>query len=252
MALQPNPFPIDQPIMPEGRQIGRGGAIAALEARLASPAHQWLIGERRIGKTSVAKAVLARLRKSGSVALDVDLSKRELSSEQQLAGELARQAQAARAGTALIETKKVLGIAARQRGRVRKLGEALQGFGFSDESQALEAVSALLAAADDGSPGLDPVLGALALHARANERRAYLLIDEVHRLAKIESGERILARWCREPDSPIVCILAGSEESAARELKRGVARWNRSVRNTTCPGSARRTGSWDCASASMR
>lgn len=28
-----------------------------------------------------------------------------------------------------------------------------------------------------------------------------------------------MARWCHEPESPIVCVLAGSEESAARELR---------------------------------
>jgi hypothetical protein len=215
VSLQPTFFPIDQPVMPEGRQIGREGAIVALKAKLETPAHQWLIGERRIGKTSVAKAVLARLRAEGSLALDVDLSKRRLATPQELAGEIARQAQAGRAG----EAKKIARIARRQRGRIKELGEALGRFGFEDEGKALDAVSALLAGADDGSPGLDRVLGSLALQARATARRVYLLLDEVHLLAAIQSAEEVLARWCHEPESPIVCILAGSEESAARELR---------------------------------
>lgn len=219
MALQSNLFPIDQPVMPEARQIGRAGAIMALEAKLCSPAHQWLIGERRIGKTSVAKAVLARLRARGSVALDVDLSKQQLFGPEDLAGEIARQAQAARAGEALAKAKTILGIGRRQRGRVKELGTALTQLGFDDEGQALDAVAALLAGADDGSPGLDQVLGSLALHARATEHRAYLLLDEVHLLAGIETAERVVARWCHEPESPLVCILAGSEESAVRELR---------------------------------
>lgn len=92
-------FPIDQPVMPEGRQIGRRPTIERLGSKLASPTHVWLLGERRIGKTSVAKAVLARSREAGSVALEVDLSRPDITSAQALAGDIARQAQAAGAGT---------------------------------------------------------------------------------------------------------------------------------------------------------
>ncbi|MGH2878631.1 MAG: hypothetical protein ACRDK4_03355 [Solirubrobacteraceae bacterium] len=75
MSLQAPLFPIDQPVMPEDRQIGRALSIEMLSARIGNATHQWLIGPRRIGKTSVAKAALARLRADGSVALDVDMSK---------------------------------------------------------------------------------------------------------------------------------------------------------------------------------
>ena len=86
--------------MPEDRQIGRAASIEMLSARIGDgdATHQWLIGPRRIGKTSVAKAVLARLRTGGAVALDVDMSKLAITNEEGLAGELARQAQAAHAG----------------------------------------------------------------------------------------------------------------------------------------------------------
>lgn len=157
-------FPIDQPVMPEGRQIGRLPSIERLEQKLASPTHTWLIGERRIGKTSVAKAVLARSRAAGSVALEVDLSRPGLAT-------------------------------------------------------ALAAVSALLAGADDGAPGLDPTLGALGLHARATGRRVWLLLDEVHRLKRLEGAEETVAHWCRRPESPLVFLFAGSEQSAVRALR---------------------------------
>jgi hypothetical protein len=90
VALQAPLFPIDQPVMPEERQIGRGMSIALLQHRLGDATHQWLIGPRRTGKTSVAKAALSRLRADGVVALDIDMSKLGISTEQQLAGEIAR------------------------------------------------------------------------------------------------------------------------------------------------------------------
>jgi len=205
--------------MPEERQIGRRTCIESLETKLALPAHQWVIGERRIGKTSVAKAALARLRNNGSVAIDLDLSKLEISSTEALAGEISRQAQAARAGEAGAKAQSVLSLAKKQRGRVKGLAKTLEQLGFEDAGDALTAVCAVLAEADDGSPGLPKVMAALALHARATERRAYVLLDEVHLLAKLDGGEEGIARWCRETDSPIVFVLTGSEESAAEALR---------------------------------
>lgn len=205
--------------MPETRQIGRATSIEKLETRLDSAAHQWLIGERRIGKTSVAKAVLARLRARGSVALDIDLSKRKLSTPEELAGEIARQAQAARAGEAAAGANKFFNLAKRQRGRAADLSKALKGLGYQDEGQALAVAAALLAGADDGAPGLENVLEALSLHARASERRACVLLDEVHLLANLGSAETQVAAQCRQPDNPVVFVLAGSEESAAQALR---------------------------------
>ena len=75
-------------------------------------------------------------------------------------------------------------------------------------------MSSLLAGADDGSPGLGSVLDALALHARATERRVVILFDEVHLLARLPDSEEQVARFAREEDSPIVFIFAGSDESA--------------------------------------
>lgn len=203
--------------MPEGRQIGRRGAISKLEERIDAATHQWLIGERRIGKTSVAKAVLARLRKRGTVALDLDLSKLGIDSTSELAGEIARQAQAAAVGATT--AGKVAKFAKRQRSRGKALSKLLEELGYEGEAEALAAAAALLAGADDGTPGLSGVLSALALHARATDRRVVVLLDEVHLLAGVDGAETQLARWCREPDCPIVFIFAGSEEGAVKALR---------------------------------
>lgn len=219
VTLQPIIFPLDQPVMPEGRQIGRQSCIEKLENRLDAVTHQWLIGERRIGKTSVAKAVLTRLRQRGSVALDIDLSNPRVSSREGLAGEIARQAQAARAGDAVSGARKLHRFTVRQRRRVTGLGKALAELGYHDESEALAAVSSFLAGADDGTPGLEKVLSALALHARATEQRAYVLLDEVHLLAELGRAEEEIAKQCHESNSPVVFVFAGSEESAALALR---------------------------------
>jgi hypothetical protein len=218
MALQAPIFPIDQPVMPEERQIGRRASIDALYERMSAAAHQWMIGPRRIGKTSVAKAALARLRAQAVVALDVDLSKLEISTAEALAGEIARQASAAGVGMPRERRRSLLGRARRHGAAGGQVGVALQELGV-EEGVALEAVAALLAGADDGGPGLGAVLEALAVHARATEQRVVLLLDEVHLLTTLTGGEEDLSRWIREPDVPLVCVLTGSEESAVRELR---------------------------------
>lgn len=210
-------FPIDQPVMPEPRQIGRGPTIERLEKKLVSPSHVWLIGERRIGKTSVAKAVLARSRAAGSVAIEVDLSRPDVASVQSLAGDIARQAQAAGAGAESAQ-QKIRRLGGRRRKQVRGVGDALSNFGFEDVGSALEGVAALLAAGDDGAPGLHQTLRALAVHAHATGRRVWLLFDEVHRLAGLDDAEQVVAHWCHRDESPLIFLFAGSEESAAQEL----------------------------------
>jgi hypothetical protein len=201
--------------MPEDRQIGRAASIEMLSARIGDATHQWLIGPRRIGKTSVAKAALARLRAGGAVALDVDMSKLAITDEQGLAGELARQAQAAHAGASSVGGR----IKRLVRRHAADLGRAVTSLGYRDEGEALAAVSALLAGADDGAPGLGAVLDALALHAHATGTRSAVLLDEVHLLGRVDGCEREVARLARDADVPLVFVFAGSEESAVRALR---------------------------------
>lgn len=218
MSLQPPLFPIDQPVMPEDRQIGRASSIGMLSGRIGDATHQWLIGPRRIGKTSVAKAALVRLRASGALALDVDMSKLAITDEHELAGELARQAQAAHAGVSSAGGR-IKQFAGRHAADASLLGRAMSNLGYREEGEALSAVSALLAGADDGTPGLGAVLDAVALHARATDTRSVVLVDEVQLLGDIDGCEREFARLAREADVPLVFIFAGSEESAVRALR---------------------------------
>lgn len=218
MSLQPPLFPIDQPVMPEDRQIGRASSIEMLSARIADATHQWLIGPRRIGKTSVAKAVLARVRATGAVGLDVDMSKLAITDEHELAGELARQAQAAHAGVRSVGGR-IKPFAKRHAADTSLLGRTVSSLGYRDEGEALSAVAALLAGADDGTPGLGAVLDAVALHARATGTRSVVLVDEVQLLGGTDGCERELARLAREADVPLVFVFAGSEESAVEALR---------------------------------
>lgn len=204
--------------MPEDRQIGRAGSIEMLAARIGDATHQWLIGPRRIGKTSVAKAAISRLRAGGAVALDVDMSKLAITDEQGLAGELARQAQAAHAGLSS-DGGRIKRFAGRHAADAGLLGKAVTSLGYGDEGEALSAVSALLAGADDGAPGLGAVLDALALHAHATGIRSAVLLDEVHLLGGVDGCEREVARLARDADVPLVFVFAGSEESAVRALR---------------------------------
>ncbi len=214
--------------MPESRQIGRLPAIERLQRLVAAPTHQWLIGPRRIGKTSVAKAVLARLRTEGVIALEVDLTKLGISTPQALAGEIARQAQAAGAGGQSI-ARRARQAARKKAPELKRLSATISDLGFNSEGEALDGVASLLASADDGGPGLNSVLEALALHARVTAKRVVVLFDEVHRLSKLAEAKRdtaipscqeTVARWAREDDCPITFIFAGSEESAVRALRR--------------------------------
>lgn len=204
--------------MPESRQIGRRAAIDRLETRVRTAGHQWVIGPRRIGKTSVAKAVLARLRARGLVALDVDLSKLTIKGPESLAGEIARQAQAAEVGGR--RDGRLRTIANRQRPTAKRLSGALRELGYEGEAQALAVAASVLAGADDGSPGLCKVLQALALHAHGTAKHVVLLLDEVHHLGELSEAAREVAAWCREEACPIVFLFAGSEEAAVNALRR--------------------------------
>jgi hypothetical protein len=187
VALSLPLFPIDQPV-PEMRQIGRRSSIDALQQRLQGVSHQWLIGERRIGKTSVAEAVLVRLQDEGAVTLSIDLTKLGMITSDNLAAEIAAQAAAAKAAA------------------------------DPDEQ---------------GRAGLDKALNELAAHARAVGQHSFVLLDEVQLIGRIPDAERHICRWCRESDSPIVFVFAGSEETAVRELReagRPLAVWRTGVR----------------------
>ena len=68
-------FPTDVPV-PADMMIGRRGDVEEIAGALARGTNIVLVGSRRTGKTSVAEAVLDRLRRSGSYTASIDLFRR--------------------------------------------------------------------------------------------------------------------------------------------------------------------------------
>jgi hypothetical protein len=81
-------LPVGPPI-DEDQQIGRTSAIDALEERLRACHVVKLLEPRRVGKTSVARASLARIKASGGTVAEVNLATR--AGPESTAADLARQ-----------------------------------------------------------------------------------------------------------------------------------------------------------------
>jgi hypothetical protein len=214
------PFPIDGPVLPEERQIGRAEVIDRLTRRVIETGiHQWLIGPRRIGKTSVAKAVLDRVRSQGHVGLEVDLSAGRVIDCSAIARELAAQARAAGIGGPS-RIQEASGWARKRLAKPKPIQDALDEFGASDAAASLAAISALLGSAEEAEAGLEQILEALAAAATLRDLRVVVLLDEVHRLAELGCVDAV-AKASRSADGQLVLLFAGSEESAIEQLRNG-------------------------------
>jgi hypothetical protein len=224
-------FPLEGPIRPEGRQIGRGPAIDGLEKQVIENQHATLLlAGRRVGKTSMAEAVLDRMRATGAWALEADLSRTRIASSGDLAAHLAEQARAAgvhvtgkavRAGRAARKVAAIAGSpAVRAAAKVLGLDEA------AEASQVAAAIDQALAPIDaDGEvPDLAEVLAAIAAAAVASDRVVIIFIDEIQELAanaweRNDSlyVQRALAEAIEYHDG-IVFLLAGSDRTAVEKL----------------------------------
>jgi hypothetical protein len=219
MAVLPLPaFPIDGPVLPESRQIGRGEAIDLLERRVVDQAaHQWLIGPRRIGKTSLAKAAADRVRRAGHIAIEIDLSRSSVRDAHTLASELARQARAAGVGAGVAAAaRRVIGRRANR--AANPMADTLAAVGADDAGRAVEGIAALLGAAEEAPADLDAILQGLAIEPRLVERRIMVLLDEVHLLREI-GCEQAIANGARGGQKGLVFVFAGSEQSVIDALR---------------------------------
>lgn len=226
MGLYPV-FPIDGPVRPPGRMIGRAADVEAL-ARVLGQEHvsQLLADERRTGKTSVVMAALDEMRSRGRIAIDCDLSADGQRSSRTVAGHLAAQARIAgignpRAGRRAARTaREILG---------RLSGDALRGLtqllGIEDAADAAGAVVMLLGPADDGATQLPAVLRALQAHAVLADEPVVIFVDELQAPADASVGwkrqdatdlENHLAQAARSAPGGLVFCFAGSD-SALRE-----------------------------------
>jgi len=225
------PFPLQGPVRPEGRQIGRGPAIDGLARQvLTSEQHTLLLANRRIGKTSMALAVLDRLRDSNSGwAIEADLSRGPVLSAAQLAERLSEQARAARVHVQPASLGILLGARrALKLGATPALNTAARLLGLdelADVSELAASIDQSLAPVDDGPLDLRTVLRAIQAAAIAADRPAVVFLDEVQRLTTdwAEANDSLyaqeaLAEVMEQPDGRVVLLLAGSERHAIEAL----------------------------------
>ncbi|MDA0184914.1 hypothetical protein OJ997_31715 [Solirubrobacter phytolaccae] len=223
-------FQISGPVRPEQRLIGRGPTVDALEHQVVvSRQATLLVRERRAGKTSVALALIDRIRlRDDAWALEVDLAAPILSSEE-LAKRLAEQARAAgvRLGSRRVGLRTGLRKALSEVAEPA-VGDAASALGMdtgADVSKVAAAIDTLLSPVEAGAANLAGVLAGIRAAAVAEDRFVLILIDEIGRLVTDWSqpedsrrAQHALAAVMRVPDSRIVLLLAGSDRAANAAL----------------------------------
>jgi hypothetical protein len=227
--MEPDPFPIQKPITPETRQIGRKPFIDSLAAEvIARRHHVLLLEERRIGKTSIIRAVLDRLRSVGGVGLDIDLSDSRFESPEDLAFEIAAMARAAAVGVrergflrrqGAKATKAAAGVTHVAAEIATTLG--VDGAGdIKNASKIFDAVQAQIGDIDTAArPKLSSVLAALELAAQFSDVPIIVFLDECQRLLEWDPvAQQDLAFAMRRTDSNLVFVFAGSNERALTQL----------------------------------
>jgi len=228
----PKAFPLEAPILPESRQIGRTPAIDALERQIVEMGHHTLLfAPRHVGKTSMAWAVLDRIRDAdwGS-ALEVNVSHGPVRSSAALAARVADQARAAkiRVDPVTQTVRRVFKKVARVIG-TPAIGAAAKHLGLDegvDATTVAAAVDQALAATDnDAEMNLREVLGAIQAAAIAADKPAVIFLDEVQRLCTDWSdgndslySQEPIAEVMEHPEGRVVFLLAGSEVSAIEQL----------------------------------
>jgi hypothetical protein len=191
--------------------------------------HTLLIDERRVGKTSVAWAVLDRVRARGDGwAIEVNLKRGPIASSAELAQQLAEQARAAGVGIERFRER----VAGRLREGaeigglpiVKALGTLV---GLEEVGQASDLARAVdqSLAIDDAGADLRSVLHALVAASVAADVVLAVFVDEVQRLGTDWSNEddglyvqEALAELMEEHDGHVVLLLAGSERTALADL----------------------------------
>lgn len=227
-----NPFPVSTPIRPESRQIGRGSAIEGLARQVAEHRrHTLLIDERRVGKTSMAWAVLDRVRESEhGWAIEVNLKRGPITTSAVLAQQLAEQARAAgvRIGSRSERIAERLRSGAKVGGApiARAVGKLFGVDELGEVADVADAIDQALATDDEGKDAdLRSVLHALVAASIAADVVLVIFVDEAQRLATDWTSEddglyaqEALAEVMEDHDGHAVLLLAGSERGALEQL----------------------------------
>ncbi len=226
-----NPFPVGTPIRPETRQIGRGPAIDALYRQVVAHRHHTLlIDERRVGKTSMAWAILDRVRaRDVGWAIEVNLARGPVTRASVLAEHLAEQARASqvRVGSRLEQLTDRLRGGARIANTpiVGVVGKLLGVDELKNAAEVSEAIDQSLAADEESEADLCGILRALIAAAIASDKVLVIFIDEVQRLCTDWSDDddslyvqEALAEVMEGHAGHAVLLLAGSERAGLEQL----------------------------------
>lgn len=223
------PFPVQGPIRPEGRQIGRAPAIDGLARQVIDlEQHTLLLADRRVGKTSMALAVLDRFRRADGWALEADLAGGPITSSGALAERLAEQARTAgvRALPHGHHAKKWMRKAIGLGEPALKLAASVLDVGeLADAAELSAAVDEALAPVEEGGADLGVVLRAIRAAAIAADRPIVIFLDELQRLIThwdspddSLAAQQALAELMHTANGRVVLIVAGSVRTAVEQL----------------------------------
>lgn len=193
-------LPVGPPIS-ERQQIGRGAFIGSVEARLVGGDVLIFADARRVGKTSVARASLARIEAAGGVIAEVNLAAHgtdHAGAASALAAELA--------GNWGRQVQRVGNAARRLRGR-----RATEAAG-ADAALAVELTAELLGP----SRQINGVIGRAA--AREDGRACAVLLDEAHVIADWPEDVQQALNAALRDSGALGVIVASSERRAIERL----------------------------------
>lgn len=193
-------FPAGPPI-DEERQIGRHQFIASIEERMRNGNVVILVDARRMGKTSVARATLARIEGQGGVTAEVNLAAHgsdHLGAASALATELA---------SALGRATRSVGGIAR---RLRRSG--------APDTAGADGSTVIALAADllGSSRTIDSVIREAAL--RNDGRDCAILLDEAHVIAAWPEDIQQALNAALRDSGELGLIIASSERRAIELL----------------------------------
>lgn len=189
------------PPISEDQQIGRSAFIGSVEERLRSGDVLIFADARRVGKTSVARAALARIEAAGGAVAEVNLAthgKDHLGAASALAsalaGNLGRQA-------------RWLGNTAR---RLRRAG--------ADEATGPDGAAVLAMTAELLGPSrrIDSVIAQAA--ARGGDRACAILLDEVHVIGEWPEDVQQALNVALRDSGPVGVVVTSSERRAVQRL----------------------------------
>lgn len=197
----------------EDEQIGRGQTINELERLTRAGNSVLLFDVRRVGKSSLAGAVIDRARARGEVVVDLDL--RLVRGAPTLATAIRDQLAALpalRRGARQLRRA----VTVSSRGVLEK---ALAAMGAKDEAEAASLMIQEFAALTD-APDLARSLTAVERSAQLRGVRATVFLDEIHRVADWpgteQAQENLAAAMRAHTESSL--IFAGSSRRAVEKL----------------------------------